>query len=64
VGADREDQESAKQEDVAKRRNNPKEGIAARLQEIGRETAPLMNDGRTSKDLMDDLYDDVTGLPK
>ena len=41
-----------------------KKGLAARLMEIGRETAPLMNDGRTSKELMDDLYDDVTGLPK
>jgi hypothetical protein len=32
--------------------------------EIGRETAPLMNDGRTSKEVMDALYDDKTGLPK
>jgi hypothetical protein len=41
-----------------------KKGLAARLMEIGRETAPLMNDGRTSKELMDDLYDDITGMPK
>jgi hypothetical protein len=27
-------------------------------------TAPLMNDGRTSKEVMDELYDDETGLPK
>jgi hypothetical protein len=39
-------------------------GFAAWLMEIGRETAPLMNDGRTSKQVMDALYDDETGLPK
>ena len=27
-------------------------------------TAPLMNDGRTSKEMLDELYDDETGLPK
>jgi len=41
-----------------------KKGLAARLMQIGRKTAPLMNDGRTSKELMDELYDDETGLPK
>ncbi len=41
-----------------------KNGLASRLMEIARETAPLMNDGRTSKELMDDLYDDITGMPK
>lgn len=40
-----------------------KKGLAAWLMEISRETAPLMNDGRTSKELMDALYDDKTGLP-
>jgi hypothetical protein len=44
--------------------SNQKSGLADRLMEIGRETAPLMNDGRTSKELMDELYDDETGLPK
>ena len=29
-----------------------------------RETAALMNDGPTSKVLMDELCDDETGLPK
>jgi|HubBroStandDraft_1064217.scaffolds.fasta_scaffold46856_2 hypothetical protein len=43
---------------------NPKKGLAARLQEISRETGPMINDGRTSKELMDDLYDEETGLPK
>ena len=41
-----------------------KRGLAARLMEIARETAPLMKDGRTSKEPMDELYDDETGLPK
>lgn len=41
-----------------------KRGLAAWLMEISRETAPLMNDGRTSKQVMDELYDDETGLPK
>ena len=41
-----------------------KKGLAAWLIEIGRETGPLMDDGRTSKELMDELYDDETGLPK
>ena len=39
-------------------------GLASWLLEIGRETAPLMNDGRTSKEIVDDLYDNETGLPK
>jgi len=42
----------------------PKKGLAAWLNEISRETAPLMNNGRTSKELMDELYDDETGLPR
>ena len=33
------------------------------LMEISRETGPRMNDGKTSKDLMDELYDPETGLP-
>jgi hypothetical protein len=41
-----------------------RKGLAARLMEIARETAPLMNDGRTFKEIMDDLYDEETGLPK
>jgi hypothetical protein len=41
-----------------------RKGLAARLMEIARETAPLMNDGRTSEQMMDDLYDEETGLPK
>jgi hypothetical protein len=33
------------------------------LMEISRETGPRMNDGKTSKELMDELYDPETGLP-
>jgi hypothetical protein len=41
-----------------------KEGLAAWLMNISRETAPMMNDGRTTKELFDELYDERTGLPK
>jgi antitoxin VapB len=34
------------------------------LDRVTKETAEIMNDGRTSKQLMDELYDDETGLPK
>ena len=34
------------------------------LERITNETAAIMNDGRTSKQLIDELYDDETGLPK
>jgi len=34
------------------------------LKEITKETAAIMNDGRSSKELMDELYDEETGLPK
>jgi len=33
------------------------------LMKISRETGPMMNDGKTSKELMDELYDPETGLP-
>lgn len=33
------------------------------LMEISRETGPMMRDGKTSKELMDELYDPETGLP-
>jgi len=34
------------------------------LDSITKVTAPLMNDGRTSTELLDELYDPETGLPK
>jgi hypothetical protein len=33
------------------------------LMKISRETGPMMKDGKTSKELMDELYDPETGLP-
>lgn len=39
-------------------------GLAAWIVELSRETAPLMNDGRTSTELLDELHDEQTGLPK
>jgi len=37
--------------------------MAEWLMKIARETGPMMNDGKTSKELMDELYDPETGLP-
>ncbi|HTW62573.1 MAG TPA: type II toxin-antitoxin system VapB family antitoxin [Terracidiphilus sp.] len=34
------------------------------LMEISRETGPMMNDGKTSTELLDELYDPETGLPR
>jgi len=34
------------------------------IRRIVERTAPLMNDGRSSKELFDELYDEETGLPK
>lgn len=34
------------------------------LNRITEETAAIMNDGRSSKERMDELYDEETGLPK
>ena len=34
------------------------------LERITAITAPLMNDGRTSAELVEDLYDPETGLPR
>jgi hypothetical protein len=51
-------------EDFHREADVGKKGLAAWLMEIGWETAPLMNDGRTSRELMDELYDVETGLPK
>ena len=39
-------------------------GRFERIRRIVERTAPSMNDDRTSKELMDELYDDETGLPK
>jgi hypothetical protein len=38
--------------------------MAEWLMEISRETGPLMNDGKTSVELIEELYDPQTGLPR
>jgi hypothetical protein len=57
-------QAEIEKEKAARELGSGKKGFAEWLMEIGRETAPLMNDGRTLKEVMADLYDDETGLPK
>ncbi|MGA2170805.1 MAG: type II toxin-antitoxin system VapB family antitoxin [Terracidiphilus sp.] len=54
----------AVKERLERQEPNPKAGLADWLMKISEETGPMMNDGRTSKELMDELYDDDTGLPK
>jgi len=51
-------------EKAEREQGSGKKGFAAWLMDISRETAPLMNDGRSSKEVMDALYDNETGLPK
>jgi hypothetical protein len=46
-----------------KQSQRKKKLMADWLMEISRETGPMMNDGKTSKELMDELYDPETGLP-
>lgn len=41
-----------------------REGRMEWLDRITKETAAIMNDGRSSKELMDELYDPETGLPR
>ena len=57
-------QEKLEREKAAQEQCDGQMGFAAWLMGISRETAPLMNDGRTSKEVMDELYDNETGLPK
>jgi antitoxin VapB len=44
-------------------KNNKRQGRLEWLLQLSKETSALMNDGRTSKELMDELYDPETGLP-
>ncbi|WP_263353934.1 type II toxin-antitoxin system VapB family antitoxin [Acidicapsa acidisoli] len=48
---------------LAQDQPNPKAGLAKWLDEVTCETSAMMNDGRTSKELIDELYDPETGLP-
>ena len=53
----------ALKERLERQKPNPKAGLAEWLDEVTLETAARMNDGRTSKELFDALYDPETGLP-
>lgn len=57
-------QETLERDKAQTESRSGKRGLAAWLMEVARETAPLMNDGRTTKELFDELYDEETGLPK
>ncbi len=50
--------------ELAREEPNPKAGLAEWLMELSMQTVPLMNDGPSPKELMDELYDGETGLPK
>jgi antitoxin VapB len=54
---------TALKERLERQKPNPKAGLAAWLMELAKETGPMMKDGKTSKELMDELYDPETGLP-
>jgi antitoxin VapB len=44
-------------------RSHKKQNRLEWLLQLSKETSALMNDGRTSKELIDELYDPETGLP-
>jgi antitoxin VapB len=53
----------ALKERLQREKRNDKAGLAAWLEETTKRTAAIMNDGRTSKELFDELYDPEKGLP-
>jgi antitoxin VapB len=55
---------SVKERLERQKKADKREGRMEWLNRITAKTAAIMNDGRTSKELMDELYDDETGLPK
>jgi hypothetical protein len=54
----------ATREALEREKNSRRESRMEWLDRITKQTAAIMNDGRTSKELMDELYDEQTGLPK
>lgn len=54
-------EQSLKREKETLRR---KKLMAEWLMEIGRETGPMMKDGKSSIQLIEELYDPETGLPR
>jgi hypothetical protein len=59
-----ENPETTRLVDGAKSSSKPGESLVELLKRITPKTAAIMNDGRTSKELCDELYNDETGLPK
>jgi antitoxin VapB len=53
----------AVRERLEKKRRPLRAGLADRILAIARETAPRMASGKTSTELIDELYDPKTGLP-
>jgi antitoxin VapB len=49
---------------LEEKKPNPRAGLAKWLDELTRETSAMMNDGRTTHELFEELYDAETGLPK
>jgi hypothetical protein len=56
-------QETLARDKAEDQSRSEKRELGAWLMEIARETGPMMNDGRTSNEIMDELYDPETGLP-
>ena len=54
----------AVRDNLAREKARRRESRMDWLNRITAETAAIINDGRSSKELMDELYDDETGLPK
>ena len=54
----------AVEERLAWKRASRKADLVQWLDEVTRETAAIMDDGRSSKELLEELYDSKTGLPK
>jgi antitoxin VapB len=57
--------DAVKQDLAREKRNQQRNTLMAEwLMEISRETGPMMNDGKTSTELIEELYDPETGLPR
>ncbi|HVZ85298.1 MAG TPA: type II toxin-antitoxin system VapB family antitoxin [Terracidiphilus sp.] len=56
-------EEKLAREKAAQKHDSSGKSRLERIIEISERTAPLMNDGRTTKELFDELYDEY-GLPK
>jgi hypothetical protein len=57
-------EEKLEREKASEKAPAGKKGLAAWLHALSLETAPLMKDGRSSTELINELYDEQTGLPR